>query len=70
MLAAAEVAVAHDASDIRQAGVAAECRAFVGSPSNVILETAQEQRADLIVLGTHGRKGPSSSVNLRTPAKR
>ncbi len=57
LLAAAEVAIAHDASDIRQAGVAAECRAFVGAPSNVILETAQEQRADLIVLGTHGRKG-------------
>ena len=57
VLAAAEVAIAHEASDIRQAGVAAESRAFVGSASSVILETAEEQRAELIVMGTHGRKG-------------
>ena len=34
-------------------------RAFVlsGRPSDAIIQTAQEQKADLIVLGSHGRTG-------------
>src|SRR6187551_445138 len=56
-ISAAEVAVAREASDIRQGGVLVETRVALGSASGVILETAAESRADLVVLGTHGRKG-------------
>ncbi|MES4786478.1 MAG: universal stress protein, partial [Nitrospiraceae bacterium] len=30
-----------------------------GTPADVILEAAQEQHADLIIMGTHGRRGVS-----------
>jgi len=56
-ISAAEVAVAREASDIRQGGVPVETRVALGSASGVILEIAAERRADLVVLGTHGRKG-------------
>lgn len=53
---AAEVRLAHDASEIRQKGLAVERRILVGAAESAILEVATEQRADLIVMGTHGRK--------------
>jgi nucleotide-binding universal stress UspA family protein len=39
------------------AGVAVEHRLEYGDPAAVILQTAQEIDADLIVMGTHGRTG-------------
>lgn len=53
---AAEVALAHDASDLRQGGLVVETRVLPGSPASVILEVATEQGAKVIVVGTHGRK--------------
>jgi nucleotide-binding universal stress UspA family protein len=57
VLMAAEVAIAREASEIRRGGVAVETRVTVGSAASTILELAAEQRAELIVLGTHGRRG-------------
>lgn len=56
-MSAAEVAIARDASDIRQGGVVVEDRILPGHAASVILETARARAADLIVMGTHGRKG-------------
>jgi nucleotide-binding universal stress UspA family protein len=41
----------------RKAGVRAEARLIEGMPSEEILRAARRQRADLIVIGTHGRTG-------------
>lgn len=43
----------------RAEGVTAEPLMKVGEPAHEILEAAREQRADLIALTTHGRRGPS-----------
>lgn len=42
---------------VEQAGVAASALAEYGSPAQRIVETAQKEGADLIVMGTHGRTG-------------
>lgn len=34
-----------------------EHRMFIGDPADVIVETAEKEHTDLIVLGTHGRTG-------------
>jgi len=57
LLTAAELELAGMASELRRSELAVETRAVLGSPSRLILETAQQLAADLIVLGTHGRKG-------------
>jgi nucleotide-binding universal stress UspA family protein len=57
LITAAEVAVASEASQIREGGVAVETQVALGSASGVILEIAAQRRAELIVVGTHGRKG-------------
>ena len=41
----------------RPAGVAVEYLIWVGDPGEAILEAARSEDADLIVVGTHGRKG-------------
>ena len=56
MAMAAEIAIARDASEVRQGGVGVETRVVFGTAASLILEAAAEQRADLIVVGTHGRK--------------
>jgi nucleotide-binding universal stress UspA family protein len=48
--------------DARQPGPAVEPVARVGDPCNEIVVEAQAWRADLLVLGTHGRKGISRFV--------
>lgn len=40
-------------------GSTARCLIKEGSPADVILEVAQEQACDMIVMGTHGRRGVS-----------
>ena len=56
LVMAAEVGLAHDASEIRQSGLAVQKRVVIGSVESVILEVATTEGADLIVMGTHGRK--------------
>ena len=57
LLVAAELELAREASEIRLSGIAVETRAHLGTPSRLILEVADQVAADLIVVGTHGRKG-------------
>lgn len=40
-----------------ETGVACEHRLLEGSPVDAILSTAESTKADVIVLGTHGRRG-------------
>ena len=57
LLAAAEIDLARQAREIRLSGIAVETRVHLGSPSRLILEVAEQVAAELIVVGTHGRKG-------------
>ena len=56
LMTAAEVGVAHQASEIRQGGLVVETRVVIGSAESVILEVATADRSQMIVMGTHGRK--------------
>jgi nucleotide-binding universal stress UspA family protein len=42
---------------LREAGVTAESRMPTGDPRDAILRLVQDERADLLVLGSHGRTG-------------
>ena len=44
-------------SELRESGFATEGRTEVGDPRAVLLAVAQSERADLIVVGSHGRTG-------------
>ncbi|HTO68273.1 MAG TPA: universal stress protein [Myxococcota bacterium] len=46
-------------ADLQSAGLSAEYVARAGSPDHVILEVVKEKRADLVAMGTHGRRGLS-----------
>ena len=52
-----EEVVAGAARDLKQAGLSVTSRVAQGDPRMVILETAQQEHADLIVVGSHGRTG-------------
>lgn len=43
----------------RGAGVKAKSIIVTGTPADLIVRTARSRRADLIVMGTHGRSGLS-----------
>lgn len=43
--------------DLRQRGLKASWRVQVGVPFEEIVKVAEEERADMIVMGTHGRSG-------------
>jgi nucleotide-binding universal stress UspA family protein len=45
------------AGALRQRGIKASCRLQVGVPFGEIVKVAGEERADMIVMGTHGRSG-------------
>lgn len=45
------------ATRLRQAGLTAEARMTTGDPRTYLEETARTERADLIVVGSHGRSG-------------
>jgi universal stress protein A len=45
------------AADLRQGGTKASWRGPVGVPFEEIVKIAEEERADMIVMGTHGRAG-------------
>lgn len=53
----AKESVAHAAETLRRAGFKAESRVIETEVRSGILDTAEEWRADLIVLGSHGQKG-------------
>ena len=54
---AAAERLAHWARPVKARGVEVECLALVGGIAETILAQAQELRADVIVMGTHGRRG-------------
>ena len=62
LLAMAERELARLASELRQAEIAVETRALLGSPARSILDVAGQAAADLIVIGTHGRRGAARLV--------
>ena len=43
--------------DLRSAGLATEARVLMGDPREAIVDAAYEERADLVVVGSHGRSG-------------
>jgi nucleotide-binding universal stress UspA family protein len=45
------------AGELKEAGLAAEARTPVADPRHAILDSAESEKADLIVLGSHGRSG-------------
>jgi len=45
------------AGDLRQRGIKASWRLQAGVPFEEIVKVAEEEHADLIVMGTHGRSG-------------
>ncbi|GGL62198.1 universal stress protein [Halocalculus aciditolerans] len=49
--------VADAAERAKRAGVTAETAVVEGTPHRVIVDTARDRDADLIVMGTHGRTG-------------
>ena len=52
-----EEALEARAGDLRQRGIKASWRLQAGVPFEAIVKVAEEERADLIVIGTHGRSG-------------
>jgi nucleotide-binding universal stress UspA family protein/predicted phosphoribosyltransferase len=59
---AAEREVGELVTTLRQHGLEAKAAVRGGAPVNEILETTREVDADLVVLGTHGRRGLSRLV--------
>jgi nucleotide-binding universal stress UspA family protein len=57
LLASAELELARLAGELREEGISVETRAHVGAPAELILEVAGKVGAEVIVVGTHGRKG-------------
>jgi nucleotide-binding universal stress UspA family protein len=54
---AAEVAIARIASEIGDAGIAVQTRVVLGLPAQVVLEVTRGGEVDLVVVGSHGRRG-------------
>lgn len=52
-----EELVSNAESELRESGFATEGRTEVGDPREVLLSVARSERADLIVVGSHGRTG-------------
>lgn len=42
---------------LREAGFETEAKVLTGDPRNVLVELAETERADLVVVGSHGRTG-------------
>ena len=45
------------AVDLRESGLAVECRVQGGDPSSAIIELAESDKVDLVVMTSHGRTG-------------
>ena len=59
MRAGAETKLNRLVDDATKAGANARALALSGAPDEVIVESAKRNRADLLIMGTHGRKGVS-----------
>ena len=53
----AEEALEARAAEIRAAGVPVRWKLTAGVPFDAIVQAAEEEGADMIVMGTHGRRG-------------
>jgi nucleotide-binding universal stress UspA family protein len=49
--------VARAEAELREAGIATENRIPTGDPREALIRLVQDERVDLIVLGSHGRTG-------------
>jgi len=58
-VAASDKELARKQQEVETFGLRARRRVKVGAPAATIVAEAQEARADLIVMGTHGRTGLS-----------
>src|SRR5262249_60789851 len=47
---------------LREVGFSTEGRVLAGDPREMLLQVAQSERADLIVVGSHGRSGLAKMV--------
>jgi nucleotide-binding universal stress UspA family protein len=57
LVSEAEAAIGREAGELRRGGIHVDTRVSVGSAASLVLETAAGRDVDLIVVGTHGRKG-------------
>jgi nucleotide-binding universal stress UspA family protein len=57
LLAAAEERLAREVRPLEEAGLVVEQRVVLGSPSPTIRDAIASARPELVVMGTHGRKG-------------
>jgi len=57
MTKAHEEFTARAEDELRTAGLETEARVEPGDPGPVIVETADKEKADLVVVGSHGRSG-------------
>src|SRR6185369_1756756 len=54
-VASTQALVAQAEDELRAAGIATESRLSTGDPREVLLRLVEDERVDLIVLGSHGR---------------
>jgi len=50
------------ADDLKKDGITTKAVVLVGSPAHEILEYVDNNQIDLVIMGTHGRSGPSRWV--------
>ena len=48
--------------ELKSGGLNAECAVEIGSPSDVILDTIGRLNANLVIMGSHGKKGLSRLI--------
>jgi nucleotide-binding universal stress UspA family protein len=48
--------------ELKSGGLKAECAVEIGSPSDVILDTIGRLNANLVIMGSHGKKGLSRLI--------
>lgn len=54
--------VAKAETKLRGTGLQLETRVLTGDPRDVLVRTAQDERADLLIVGSHGRSGIAKFV--------
>jgi nucleotide-binding universal stress UspA family protein len=52
-----QTVVAQAEDELRAAGIATESRFLTGDPRDALLRLAEDERVDLMVMGSHGRTG-------------